>query len=177
MKPKSSFQVAAPFLKAAPDFRPRWEAFVRSLENQEEVSMHTYTAMGELAQFIVESYEADQTAAFPDIFCIVEQYLETGDDELANLVQVGLFESLQNIASHRPFGFKVFEQWLGPRALLLWRRADEAMTIVAKAAARARRRWWQFWKRRGAFDPEKALRELENPKLREIIESDYRRLK
>ena len=138
--------------------------------------MYTYLAMDELADFLVDSYEKADTGSFPDVFRVIEDYLETGDEELENLVQVGIFETLQNVASHRSFGFKVFERWLEPRARPVWKRADEAMTLVANmAAASASVPWWQFWKRRRKMNPEKALLEVENPKLRKILESEYRR--
>ena len=96
-------------------------------------------------------------------------------DEAQNLIHVGLFETIQNIASHRSFGSTVFRSWLGPRSLIVWNNADLGMKKVAAWASSQKPRWWQFWHRPKTFDHEAALAKVENPELRKIIEQMYRK--
>jgi len=89
---------------------------------------------------------------------------------------VGLFEDIQNIASHRDFGATPFRQLLGPRSLVVWDEVDAHMKRVAAWGARNKPRWWQFWRRRRAFDAKQALEQVENPELKKIIEANYRKM-
>jgi hypothetical protein len=76
--------------------------------------------MGELAHYVVEDYGRGFTKEFPDLFSTVEASLQNPHPEFENLITVGLFEDIQNIASHREFGADVFRQWLGTRSAVIW---------------------------------------------------------
>ena len=158
---------------AVPGFRTSWEKFLEGSKGEERIPY--YTGMSELAHYIVENYAKGATAEFPNLFATVESLLDKHDDDLEGLITVGLFEDIQNIASHRDFGFRVFRQWLGPRSLEVWKEVDAFTKRVASSQQRQRPRWWQFWRRRKIFDSEKALSEVESPELRRIIESMYRK--
>ena len=159
---------------AAPEFRPDWEKFRRTNEDEQFVPL--YSAMGELAHYVIEKYERGKTAEFPDLFGTVERVLANADDELANLIAVGLFEDIQNIASHRSFRHEVFMAWLGDRSKIVWREVDEGMKSVAEfVAAENKKQWWQFWKRAPRDDVDSVLSTVQNKELRKIIESNFRR--
>ena len=157
---------------AVPGFRESWENFLK--EWRAEASPPWYLGMSELAHYVVENYAQGTTSEFPDLFATVEVLLDNPDPELVNLITVGLLEDIQNIASHRDFGPVVFRRWLGPRSLALWDKVDVNIQKVAAWAEQRKPRWWQFWRRR-AFDSERALAHVENPELRKIIESTYRK--
>jgi hypothetical protein len=131
--------------------------------------------MGELANHIVDAYEHGSTAQFGRLFSAVESVLQNADSELQSLIGVGLFEDIQNIASHRSFGPAVFRPWLGPSSLMTWDEVDEGMQKVAAWTLRQRARWWQFWRKHRGFNPETALPQVENPELRKIVEQMYRK--
>ena len=158
---------------AAPNFRKRWEAFL--CEWQAEKVPPWFLGVSELAHYVVDSYAQGVTGEFPNLFGTVETLLQTPDSELENLISVGFFEDIQNIASHRDFGATPFRQWLGPRSLVVWDEVDAHMLRVAAWEERQKPRWWQFLRRRNAFDAEKSLSQVENPELRKIIESNYRK--
>jgi hypothetical protein len=158
---------------AAPHFRERWEAFLQEWATEEAPPW--YVGMSELAHYVVESYAQDAVTEFPSLFGTIETLLQEGDPELENLIGVGLFEDIQNIASHRDFGAARFRQWLGPQSLVTWDKVDAYARRVAEWTERQEPRWWQFWRRRSTFDAAKALSQVENPILRRIIESDYRK--
>ena len=131
--------------------------------------------MGELAHYIVESYGRGTTEELPNLFATVESLLRKSEPELENLIAVGLFEDIQNIASHRDFGANPFRQWLGPRSVIVWNEVDAFTLRVAAWTAQQKPRWWQFWRRRTGFDSAKALRQVESPELRKIIEVEFRK--
>jgi hypothetical protein len=159
---------------AAPKFRSRWEGFLREWKGED---IPWYVGFSELAHYVVESYSQGVTDEFPSLFSTVEALLESADSDLENLIAVGLFEDIQNIASHRDFGASPFRRWLGPRSLVVWDEIDDGMKRVAAWAERNKPRWWQFWRRRPVFDAKHALEEVENPELRKIIEANYRKMR
>ena len=160
---------------AAPNFRNRWEGFLREWEDNPPTPW--YIGMSELAHHVVESYAEDTTTELPNLFRAVEALLQNPDPELENLIAVGLLEDIQNVASHRDFGAAPFRQWLGPRSLVVWDEVDANMRRVAAWETQNRRPWWQFWRRRRVFNAEQALKEVENAELKKIIEANYRKMR
>ena len=130
--------------------------------------------MGELAHYIVESYEQRDTTRYPELFSAVERVLNDGDGEVQNLIWVGLLEDLQNIASHRSFSPDVFRAWLGPQSLIAWDELNRGMQKVAEWTSQQRRRD-DGSLGAGGFDPEAALSQVKNPELRRILEQMYRK--
>jgi hypothetical protein len=158
-------------IATVPDFEPRYQKFLADWQGEETP---WYLAMGELAHYIVETYGEGNTSVYKDLFATIELVLRNADTELQNLIWVGLFEDIQNIASHRSFGANVFRPWLGPQSLIAWDEVDRGMQKVAAWASKQKPRWWQFWRRR-SFDSHAALSQVENPELRRIIEQTYRK--
>ena len=156
-----------------PGFRKSFQTFLQEWEP--EGSLPWYIAMSELAHYVVESYGRGITEEFADLFATVESLLNKSEPELENLIAVGLFEDIQNLASHREFGALPFRRWLGPRSLIVWSEVDAFTQRVAVWTAQQRPRWWQFWLRRSGFDSTKALAQVESPELRKIIEAQYRK--
>jgi hypothetical protein len=161
-------------VSAAPNFRNRWEGFLKDCEGEEVPPW--FVGMSELAHYVVESYAKGVTVELPNLFGTVEAILQNPDPEIENLIAVGLFEDIQNIASHRDFGAAPFRQLLGPRSLVVWDEVNEGMKPVAAWEARNKPRWWQFWRRRSVFSAKQALEEVENPELKKIIEANYRKM-
>ena len=159
-------------IRAVPGFRPRWEAFLIKWANEETP---WFLAMGDLASYVVESYERGDLAEFPDLFSAVETGFLSGDESLRELLAIGFFEDLQNVASHHTCGLSAFRRWLGERSLAVWDKVDADMQRVAAWTASQAPPWWQFWRRRRAFDSEAALSAVENPELRRIMEKMYRK--
>lgn len=153
-------------IATVPGFQRQWQEFVK--ESEKETSPQWYLVMGGLAHYLVEKYAQEATGEFSDLFASVETLLHKPDPELENLITVGLLEDIQNVASHRDFGAAPFLQWLGPRSLVVWNEINTYMKRVSDWAAKQE-------PRREAFDVEKALSQVENPQLRKIIESMYRK--
>jgi hypothetical protein len=160
---------------AAPNFRSRWEQFLKDFEGDEALPF--FVGISELAHYVVNSYAQGVTVEFPQLFRTIEDLLQNPEPELENLITVGLFEDIQNIASHRDFGAAPFRALLGARSLVVWDEIDAYMKKVAAWTARNESRWWQVWRRRRVFNAEKALAQVESPALKKIIESEYRKMK
>ena len=153
-------------IATVPGFQAQWQEFL--MEAEKETSPPWFLVMGELAHYLVEKYAQQTTAEFPQLFASVEALLHNPSPELENLITVGLLEDIQNVASHRDFGAAPFLQWLGPRSLVVWNEINAYMKRVSDWAAKQE-------PRREGFDAEKALSQVENPQLRKIIESMYRK--
>jgi hypothetical protein len=148
-----------------PEFRPQWQEFLKEWQGEETP---WYLAMGQIAHYVVDKYEkGDQDQLIP-FFSAVELLLGDADSELQNLIWVGLFEDVQNIASHRSFGLGVFRAQLGPQSLVAWNEVDAGMKKVAAWASKR-----EPWRR--SFDADAALSRVKNPELRKIIEQLYRK--
>ncbi|MBQ4879949.1 hypothetical protein J8M21_22310 [Pseudoalteromonas luteoviolacea] len=79
-----------------------------------------YNDINVVAHYLVEQYELGQTGDFEAIFDAVESVLVKAEDEIKTLIIVGLFEDIQNIASHKVFSYEPFEKWLGPISRKYW---------------------------------------------------------
>ncbi|MCF6442963.1 hypothetical protein L1077_26420 [Pseudoalteromonas luteoviolacea] len=79
-----------------------------------------YNDINVVAHYLVEQYEQGQTSDFEAIFDVVESILVKAEDEVKTLIIVGLFEDVQNIASHKAFSYEPFEKWLGPISRKYW---------------------------------------------------------
>lgn len=161
-------------LETVPGFEPRWKAFRERHVEEDHGYLPAYSAMGELAHYLVDRYAEGATSEFPALFGRIEAHCIAGDDDRVNLLQAGLFEDMQGVASHREFGFDVFREWLGPASLKCWDEADAAMRKVAALARASRPRWWQFWRRRRAFRSATAVAKVKDPELKKILEAEYR---
>ena len=155
-------ELVSALLRAAPGFAARWEAYLASWKEEEPGD---YNAMSEFAHYVVESYATGHTKWFRAFFDTVEQFLCSAIPAVRSILAIGLFEDIQAISSHRPFGDRVFESWLGPKSLEAWREVDENMR---RAAEQARSNDTS-----PGIDVQALLSQVENPELRKMIEALY----
>lgn len=134
-----------------------------------------YIGMNELAHYVIDCQSQGSTSELPTLFSTLEDILQNPDCDIESLIAIGLFEDMQNIATHRELGAAPFRQWLGTRGLALWDEVDAGVKRVAAWQEAQKPKWWQFWRKRGGFELEKALSQVQSPELRKILESEYRR--
>lgn len=158
---------------SVPKFRSRWDSFLSEWEPDGEPPW--YIGMNQLAHYVVDCQSQNSTSELPNLFATIEDILQQPDPEIDSLITIGLFEDIQNIASHREFGPVPFREQLGPRSLRVWDEVDAFMNRVAAWQEKQRPKWWQFWRKRKTLDVEKALAQVQSPELRKIMESEYRR--
>jgi hypothetical protein len=118
--------------------------------------------MSLLGRHVVELFEQGQKEEIASAFALAERLLSTGDESVQEAVVVGILETIQNVASHRPFGAAAFEPFLGPRSAeawaelnRLWQGKETLMDVVAPGSG-----------------PRERTRpdEVENPELKAILE-------
>jgi hypothetical protein len=134
--------------------------------------------MAELASHVVDLFQTEHPKRVQPAFDIAERLLLTGQEADRQVATVGFLETVQNVASHRPYGVSAFEQFLGPQSRLAWAtllgiwkgKTSLAEVVAAETGARLQPRWWQFWRKRRQRTPQELLRDVENPELRRIIE-------
>jgi len=109
-------------LDAFPDFSERWKKHIASWGGNPAGS---YNDMDEFVQFVLEDlYEKGNRDETLRVFQLLEKLFAEGDQETRDLIGLGFFESLRNVASHRPYGNKLFEEFLGPMSLQAWREIE-----------------------------------------------------
>ena len=104
--------------QAFPDFADRWKTYIAEWGGG---SPGLYTGMAQFVHFVVEDlYEAGNLDETRRSFHLLEELLVPADQDTRNLIGFGFFETLQTVASHRPNGNKVYEQFLGPVSRRIW---------------------------------------------------------
>jgi hypothetical protein len=102
-----------------PSFSDRWREHVKWWGGNPAGS---YNDMAEFVHFVVEDlYGVGNVGETRRAFLLLEGLLSGADEEARNLIGLGFFETLQNFASWRPGGNKVYEQFLGPVSQQVWR--------------------------------------------------------
>jgi hypothetical protein len=104
--------------ETCPSFSDRWKKHVAWWNGN---SAGSYNDMSEFVHFVVEDvYEGGDLDQTRRIFQLLEKLLVGANQETRNLIGIGFFETLQNFASWRPHGSKVYEQFLGPMSKQIW---------------------------------------------------------
>jgi hypothetical protein len=158
-------EVVPLLLDACPTARTAWENHLEFWAGQLERGHYNDAAV--IAHHLVESFERGDVSEFPATFAVLERCLSEGDEEVLNLVTVGVIEGIQNIASHRPFGSQPFLDWLGPRGRIAWDELCVQWEQVAQAIASETVKPSPF--------PMPDLNRIENPERRQIVEQIYRK--
>jgi hypothetical protein len=108
----------AVLLQAFPGFSDRWASYVEFWNGNPPGS---YMDMAEFVHFVVEDvYEKGNLDETHRVFQLLEKLLVEAGQETRDLIGLGFFETLQNFASWRPGGNKVYEQFLGPMSKQVW---------------------------------------------------------
>jgi hypothetical protein len=109
-------------LESFPDFMPRWREHLARWHGE---PAGVYNDMAEFVHFAVKDlYEKDQHAQVKRAFELFEKLLDGADQDTTALIGIGFFETLQSFASWRPYGNRVFEEFLGTRSMRLWREIE-----------------------------------------------------
>ena len=111
-----------PLLTADPSFQPLWTEFVAEYDDEPELPL--YVALSSLARHLLACLEAGDTAAFPRIFAVVEQWHTAGDAYVKEAASIGLLEDLQNLSGGSGVRPVTVEQWLGPESRRWWNKLE-----------------------------------------------------
>jgi hypothetical protein len=111
-------EIIAGFLDVCPGIGPAWREHLECWAGNPERGIFNDAAV--IARHIVDSFERGDVSEFPAVFALLERCLAEGDDTARELAVVGIIEDIQNIATHRHFGPRVFCAWLGPESQAAW---------------------------------------------------------
>jgi hypothetical protein len=104
--------------KAFPEFAPRWKEHVAYWQGH---PAGAYLDLAEFVHFVVEDlYDKGGVQEVQRTFDFMELALVTGNEDTKGLVSLGFFETLQCVASWRPYGQRAFAQFLGPNSRKVW---------------------------------------------------------
>lgn len=128
-------------LEAFPDFSARWRKHIAAWGGE---PAGPYNDMHEFVDFVVEDlYEKRNLAETRRVFRLLENLFVEGDQEIRDLIGLGFFETLRNVASHRPYGNKPFEEFLGPTSIQVWREVERMWAGRSSLAEVIRAERWQ----------------------------------
>lgn len=113
-------EMMPPMLVACPSFQATWEAFVQ--EWSDEAELPYYLALCDLARHLIGRLEREEVAGFSEVFLVVEDWIQYGDDYVSTAAVVGLLEDMQNSGLHHSTTPEGFRPFLGPLALHWWQR-------------------------------------------------------
>lgn len=115
---KEPNRTIAALREAFPQSSDRWSRYVESWAGK---PMGPYIDMAEFVHFVVEDlYEKRAIDETRRVFQLLERLFVAGPQETRDLIGWGFFETLQCVASHRPYGNTVFEDFLGPMSKQAW---------------------------------------------------------
>jgi len=124
MSEHSQSSVIAALLSELPSISERWNEH-RADWGDEDAGAFNDVAV--LAQHLKSLYPARQTrndsgttAEFSSFFDRVEDFFTLEQQEVTELLTIGLFESLQNITASEYGQWTRFEPWLGTRSRTVW---------------------------------------------------------
>ncbi len=101
-----------------PAFRPRWD---KHLEYWEGKPAGYYNDITEFVYFVVRDlYPSGQIEEVHRALDMMEDLLKNGSSAVQELVVIGFFEDLQNLASRQAFGKEAFIPFLGPKSREAW---------------------------------------------------------
>ena len=89
-----------------------------------------YAILGELAQRMVTSMQADETAHFDLVFDNVEAILESARAETRDFIIVDFLEDLQNISLNAAVGLAAWTLWLGANTREAWDTLEAAWSCT-----------------------------------------------
>jgi hypothetical protein len=117
-EPKTCNTITA-LLEAFPDFLGRWKEHVAWWGG---MPAGCYNDMAKFVEFVIDDlYEKENLSETRRAFALLNQLYIDGDEEAQGLIATGFLEGVQSVASWRPYGNRVFEQFLPPASMKVWK--------------------------------------------------------
>ena len=106
-------EIIPTILAICPGFTPRWEEHLRYWYRGDN---GIFNDTAEFVHYLVECYEYGSLARMPVIFETIERFIVEGTEDTKQVAILGILETLQCVASHRPFGEEAFVKYLRPKS-------------------------------------------------------------
>jgi hypothetical protein len=113
----SKEQIIPQLLEACPGFRSAWNEHV-ACWNGEEAGI--YSHLSAFVHYLMSAYEQGHTETLTAASGVLERFLVDGDAMKKECAALGFIETLQNAASWKPYGAKVFTSYLEPASQAEW---------------------------------------------------------
>jgi hypothetical protein len=104
-------EIVPRLLEACPSARSAWDEHLAWWSGKER-GIYNDTAI--FAHHMNTALKAGDTREFEAFFGALEGILAAGDTDTKTVAVIGVIETLQNVVSHEPPGYRPFERWLGP---------------------------------------------------------------
>lgn len=126
-------QIIPFLLERCPEFAHIWEEHAKG----EMADVGIYTDVAEFVHFLVDQFERGNLDLMPRAFKAVEDLFDEGDSEVQQVAALGILETLQCVASWKPFGKGAFVPFLGPKSqkewdqlVEIWRGKSSLMDVI-----------------------------------------------
>jgi hypothetical protein len=101
-----------------PGFRARWEKYLESWEGK---PAGNYNDIAQFANFVVRDlFLNGKTDEVQRAFDLMEYWLKDGSKSLRELIVIGFFEEVQNLALGQGLALDSFVPFLGPKSREAW---------------------------------------------------------
>lgn len=122
---------AVNYLKSFCDgIEPSWQEHLEFWEGEKERGY--YNDMAVLAHYVVDRYAEGKTDDFLRIFDACEYIYDNADEDAQDVLYLGFIEGLLFITSHKSFGTRALEKWMGPNTLKGYIGLREAFDALAR---------------------------------------------
>jgi hypothetical protein len=102
-----------------PGFRPRWEKHLEYWEGKPPAG--NYNDIAQFAHFVLKDLFLDgKNDEVQHAFDLMEYWLKDGSKSLQELIVIGFFEDVQNLALGQGLALDSFVTFLGPRSHEAW---------------------------------------------------------
>ncbi len=122
-------QIIPLLLSACPSFSDDWEQYRQGPEYEEGL---LYIDLGKFANHLIGLYQGGATQEFSAVFQIVERLYSEGNDEVREMVTIGLLEGIQNIAGNQGIDPEAFRPYLQSESLVWWTRLNDFWSGMRK---------------------------------------------
>lgn len=110
-------------IKACPSFKKKLETYLKDEKDNERL---LYAELGEFARHLIELHKQGTTNEFDSTFKAIEDLHVNGNHYVKEAATIGLFEGIQNNASHDDtFDAEVFIKFLHPVSLKQWNNLND----------------------------------------------------
>jgi hypothetical protein len=150
---------------AVPAFRSRWAAFLSAWETEGQPPWQV--GMGELAHYVAESYADGRTPELNNLSSTIEDLLPKADLTWRARLRSASLRTRKASPATANSALRRSDCYLGLEVLSPGDEVDEAMKRVAQ--------WAATQPGTKTSDVETALSEVQNPELRKIIGSLFRK--
>ena len=120
-----------PLLEALPQFRPAWENFIDEwtpkpgeYSDLPPGEYPNYLLLGDLAGYLCDLLEKDQTEDVVKTLAVAERWLLEGEHYVHEAAIVGLLEDLQGYCQRRKIPEEKFLALMGPEGQFWWNKLN-----------------------------------------------------